>query len=132
MQIPIIRRSALAVQRNVMGFLIFLFSFEKLWKKIKKIIKKFFKKSYEFEIRPRRHHLGYSLVAISGGMGLYPKSDLRNFGELHIKKFIKYGKKWRKPLFNLHSSRYCGYLNSYPKTRNSGTPRSITPLSGYY
>ena len=43
-----------------------------------------------FEIRPRRHHLGYSLVAISGGIGLYPKSDLRNFGKLHIKKIIKY------------------------------------------
>ena len=47
-------------------------------------------------------------------------------------EILKSGKKWRKPLFNLHSSRYCGYLNSYPKTRNSGTPRSITPLSGYY
>ena len=53
----------------------------------------FFLKSYEFEIRPRRHYLGYSLVAISCGMGLYPKSDLRNFGELHLKKIIKYGKK---------------------------------------
>ena len=40
-----------------------------------------------FEIRPRRHHLGYSLVAISGGMSLYPKSDLRIFGELHIKNY---------------------------------------------
>ena len=68
-----------------------------------------------FEIRPRRHHLGYSLVAISGGMGLYPKSDLRNFGELHIKKLSSMAKNEENPCSTCILQGTVGTLTPTPK-----------------
>ena len=75
----------------------------------------FFLKSYEFEIRPRRHYLGYSLVAISCGMGLYPKSDLRIFGELHIKKLSSMAKNEENPCSTCILQGTMGTLTPTPK-----------------